>query len=155
MTNSDFATTCSYVGSSLAYAPLVVDGDMFSYDANGNMKIGLGGKQMEYDGENRPLKAEIFDQNTGALLTCTKYTYGPDGKRLIKEEKAHTVSSETTVYVGGLEIREDGTQLLYARDFVRSWHNLEEVTVAGTHFIQEDSPDEIGQAIVNWLPKLD
>ncbi|MEP5730344.1 MAG: haloalkane dehalogenase [Sulfitobacter sp.] len=42
----------------------------------------------------------------------------------------------------------------YARDFVRSWPNLEEVTVSGAHFIQEDSPDEIGQAIVNWLPKL-
>ena len=31
------------------------------------------------------------------------------------------------------------------------WPNQTEVTVAGTHFIQEDSPDEIGQAIATWL----
>ena len=36
------------------------------------------------------------------------------------------------------------------RDFCRSWKNQEEVTVAGTHFIQEDSPDEIGQALAQW-----
>ncbi|MDE0803233.1 MAG: haloalkane dehalogenase [Acidimicrobiales bacterium] len=38
------------------------------------------------------------------------------------------------------------------RDFVRSWSNVFEVTVAGNHFIQEDSPHEIGAAIAEWLP---
>ncbi len=38
------------------------------------------------------------------------------------------------------------------REFCRSWPNLTEVTVAGNHFIQEDSPHEIGQAIAAWLP---
>ena len=38
-----------------------------------------------------------------------------------------------------------------AREFVRSWKNLGEVTVKGTHFIQEDSPHEIGLALRNWL----
>ena len=37
------------------------------------------------------------------------------------------------------------------RDFCRTWPNQTEVTVAGSHFIQEDSPDEIGQAIAAWL----
>jgi len=37
------------------------------------------------------------------------------------------------------------------RDFCRSFQNQKEVTVAGTHFIQEDSPDEIGRAIAAWL----
>ncbi len=41
----------------------------------------------------------------------------------------------------------------YARDFVRTWPNLEEVTVKGSHFIQEDSPNEIGSAIAAWLPE--
>lgn len=36
------------------------------------------------------------------------------------------------------------------RDFVRTWANQTEVTVAGSHFIQEDSPDEIGAAIRGW-----
>jgi haloalkane dehalogenase len=37
------------------------------------------------------------------------------------------------------------------REFCRSWPNQTEVTVAGSHFIQEDSPDEIGQAIAKWF----
>jgi haloalkane dehalogenase len=36
------------------------------------------------------------------------------------------------------------------RDFCRGWPNQTEVTVAGSHFIQEDSPDEIGRAIADW-----
>ena len=40
-----------------------------------------------------------------------------------------------------------------ARDFCRSWPNTTEVTVDGIHFVQEDSPDEIGRAIATWLPK--
>ncbi len=38
------------------------------------------------------------------------------------------------------------------RDFCRSWPNLTEVTVSGSHFIQEDSPAEIGKAIAEWMP---
>ena len=38
------------------------------------------------------------------------------------------------------------------REFARSWPNLTEVTVAGNHFIQEDSPAEIGEALSAWLP---
>ncbi len=33
------------------------------------------------------------------------------------------------------------------RDFCRTWPNQMEITVKGTHFIQEDSPDEIGRAV--------
>ncbi|MDE0733671.1 MAG: haloalkane dehalogenase [Gammaproteobacteria bacterium] len=36
------------------------------------------------------------------------------------------------------------------RDFCRTWPNQTEVTVKGNHFLQEDSPDEIGQAIAEW-----
>jgi haloalkane dehalogenase len=40
------------------------------------------------------------------------------------------------------------------REFCRSWPNQREVTVKGTHFIQEDSPDEIGHAIADWYRTL-
>jgi len=40
------------------------------------------------------------------------------------------------------------------REFCRSWPNQQEVTVKGLHFIQEDSPVEIGQAVANWLQTL-
>jgi len=33
----------------------------------------------------------------------------------------------------------------------RRWPNQTEVTVAGNHFLQEDSPDDIGAAIASWL----
>ncbi len=37
------------------------------------------------------------------------------------------------------------------RDFCRGWPNQTEVKVRGTHFIQEDSPDEIGAALGRWI----
>jgi haloalkane dehalogenase len=40
------------------------------------------------------------------------------------------------------------------RAFCRTWPNQQEVTVKGLHFIQEDSPIEIGQAIVRFLQIL-
>jgi haloalkane dehalogenase len=36
-------------------------------------------------------------------------------------------------------------------EFCRRWPNQREVTVAGNHFCQEDSPDEIGGAIAHWI----
>jgi haloalkane dehalogenase len=36
------------------------------------------------------------------------------------------------------------------REFCRSWKNQTEVTVRGSHFLQEDSPHEIGEAIAAW-----
>ncbi len=40
------------------------------------------------------------------------------------------------------------------RDFVRSWKNIEEITVKGNHFIQEHSPNEIGEAIFNFISNI-
>ncbi len=40
------------------------------------------------------------------------------------------------------------------REYCRSWPNQTEVTVPGIHFVQEDSPDEIGRAVADWLGKL-
>jgi haloalkane dehalogenase len=40
------------------------------------------------------------------------------------------------------------------RELVRRWPALTEVTVPGSHFVQEDSPDEIGRALADWLRTL-
>jgi haloalkane dehalogenase len=40
------------------------------------------------------------------------------------------------------------------REFCRQWPNQLEVTVKGSHFIQEDSPHEIGGAIAEWFRSL-
>jgi haloalkane dehalogenase len=41
------------------------------------------------------------------------------------------------------------------REFCRGWPNQTEITVPGLHFIQEDSPDDIGRAIVDWIRGLE
>jgi haloalkane dehalogenase len=38
-----------------------------------------------------------------------------------------------------------------ARDFCRSWKSQTEVTVTGSHFIQEDSGPAIGRAVADWM----
>ena len=40
------------------------------------------------------------------------------------------------------------------REFCRTWPNQTEVTVPGLHFVQEDSPNEIGAALKEWLVAL-
>lgn len=40
------------------------------------------------------------------------------------------------------------------REFCRTWPNQQEVTVPGIHFLQEDSPDEIGRAVADWRRSL-
>jgi haloalkane dehalogenase len=40
------------------------------------------------------------------------------------------------------------------REFCRGWRNQVEITVRGSHFIQEDSPVEIAEALDSWLQTL-
>lgn len=40
------------------------------------------------------------------------------------------------------------------REFCRGWKNQTEVTVRGSHFLQEDSAEEIGRAVADWRAAL-
>lgn len=40
------------------------------------------------------------------------------------------------------------------REYCRSWKNQKEVTVKGLHFIQEDCPDEIGEAAADFIKSI-
>jgi haloalkane dehalogenase len=40
------------------------------------------------------------------------------------------------------------------REFCRPWRNQTEVTVEGIHFVQEDSPDKIGEALAGFVRPL-
>jgi haloalkane dehalogenase len=40
------------------------------------------------------------------------------------------------------------------REYCRAWKNQTEITVPGLHFIQEDSPNEIGAALVKFIEAL-
>ena len=41
-----------------------------------------------------------------------------------------------------------------AREFCRTWPNQQEVSVKGIHYVQEDSPNEIGRALQYWVQSL-
>lgn len=47
-----------------------------------------------------------------------------------------------------------GTKTPQNYEFYRTFPSLTEVTVRGHHTLQEDSPDEIGQAIADWLQRI-
>ncbi|MGB0096576.1 MAG: hypothetical protein WBP81_29065 [Solirubrobacteraceae bacterium] len=40
------------------------------------------------------------------------------------------------------------------REFCRTWPHQTEVTVQGIHFMPEDSPDQIGEALQSWYQAL-
>jgi haloalkane dehalogenase len=40
------------------------------------------------------------------------------------------------------------------REFCRTWRNQDEITVAGSHFVQEDSPAAIGRAVAAFLSRI-
>lgn len=63
---------------------------------------------------------------------------------------------ETTDDLPKLFINADPGAILIGRqrEYCRSWPNQQEVTVKGSHFLQEDSPDEIGQAVASWMSSL-
>lgn len=47
-----------------------------------------------------------------------------------------------------------GTMPASARAFCKKWNNQITVTVKGMHYVQEDSPDEIGIALSTWLQNI-
>lgn len=75
-----------------------------------------------------------------------------DVVKLTKEYGAFMAGSE----LPKLFINADPGSILVGpqREFCRSWPNQQEVTVKGLHFVQEDSPVEIGQAVANWLKTI-
>jgi haloalkane dehalogenase len=40
------------------------------------------------------------------------------------------------------------------KNFAKTWPNQTHVKIRGSHFVQEDSPDETGEAIAAWLKNL-
>jgi haloalkane dehalogenase len=59
-------------------------------------------------------------------------------------------SSVPKLFVKG----DPGTYSGAVLEFCRTWRAQAEVTVRGVHYLQEDSPDQIGQAIAEWLRGL-
>ena len=71
---------------------------------------------------------------------------------LVKDYQAWLASSD----VPKLFINAEPGSILVGkpREICRTWHNQEEVTVSGIHFIQEDSPNEIGKALARFVQRI-
>ena len=73
----------------------------------------------------------------------------------------HEIVSDYGQWLAGSEVPKllvdaDPGSILTGRqlEFCRSWPNQSEVTVPGIHFVQEDSGDQIGRAVAEWLDGL-
>jgi hypothetical protein len=85
------------------------------------------------------------------------------GDRHVEGEPAdvHAIATEYTDWLGTsnvpkLFLKAEPCAILNDTlvNLVRGWPALTEKTVVGIHFVQEDSPDEIGRAIAGWMGKL-
>ena len=76
----------------------------------------------------------------------------PDVTRVVEEYSAWLAQSD----IPKLFINAEPGSILVGRqrEVCRAWPNQTEVTVAGNHFLQEDSPDEIGVAIAAFVRKV-
>lgn len=77
------------------------------------------------------------------------FASGPaDNVALIEEYKGWLATSE----VPKLFVNAEPGAILTGdrREFVRTFPSQTEVTVAGRHYVQEESPDEIGRALAEW-----
>src|SRR6476659_1985700 len=83
-----------------------------------------------------PIAGESADVHAIAMQYADWLGTSNVPKLFLKAEPGATLTTDTLV------------------NLVRGWPALTEKTVAGIHFVQEDSPDEIGREIVSWMSKL-
>ena len=81
---------------------------------------------------------------------------GGEPPHMVERVASYGAWLETTTDLPKLFINAEPGSILTGkqRAYCRRWPNQVEVTVRGTHFIQEDSPVEIGQAVAGWLKNL-
>ncbi|MCE8510851.1 VCBS repeat-containing protein [Ruegeria pomeroyi] len=135
MASNSFVGSYNYSSSPVAHAPKSVNGQTFTYDANGNMTKGLNGKTMTYDGENRPLT--VISANGDQ----TTYTYAANGTRFSRVETKSGVTTRT-LYLGDVEIVKPGsaeTVHWYPHPNVRITRSGSSTTTSYLHRDQLDS----------------
>jgi len=75
-----------------------------------------------------------------------------DGERVVEDYAAWLATSN----MPKLFINAEPGSILTGRqrELCRAWPNQTEVTVKGLHFLQEDSPDEIGRAVADFVRRV-
>lgn len=72
----------------------------------------------------------------------------------IVNEYAHWLSTDSTLPKLFVNAEPGAILTGWQREYCRTWPNQREVTIAGAHFVQEDSPHQIGEAIADWYRAL-
>src|SRR5882724_857637 len=91
------------------------------------------------------------DDDSRAQYVCRAGIAGI-GVAEVERDRDERVSPAFSRARGPLANAEPGAILIGAvRDFCRSWKNQTEVTVPGSHFIQEDPGPAIGRAVADWM----
>ncbi len=127
-------------GRTLPHAVKARGGNVFGYDANGNVlrdgDIGAPAtRRFDWDGENRPLQVK---KGTGPDLALTEYVYGPDGERVRKTVTIGTGTPKKTTYVGSdYEVADDGTIIMIPHPDARLVKNPNSGNVS-TCFVHRD-----------------
>ena len=80
----------------------------------------------------------LLEDELSAGLTAPIHLRVNVDVRVLPEDRLHEVLERADALVGP------------QRELCRRWPNQTEVTVKGLHFVQEDSPDEIGEAVARW-----
>ena len=91
-----------------------------------------------------------------AMLTCCREVPFDGTPRDVWDiEAAYAAWLPTTTFPKLFVNAEPGAFLIGDKRVVcRGWPNQEEVTVPGLHFLQEDSPAQIGEALAGWLDRM-
>ena len=97
-----------------------------------------------------------------AVDRCKAYIGAGDAFQIVLSQRfeRHTTADPFEIY-RALRVVNPSPYMIYLqaagailvgaqRDFCRQWKNQLEVSVPGNHFLQEDSPDEIGAALAAW-----
>lgn len=104
--DTEVAYTYPGAGGVRPHAPRTIGGQTLSWDDNGNLKTG-GGRDFEWDGENRPSSITMAGKTTS-------FGYGPEGGRVLK--RAPTAANANCDGPGGSSSPSDTVTLTFGGD---------------------------------------
>jgi haloalkane dehalogenase len=131
---------------SLAGEKMALEGNLFEQALTGGILRKLS--EQELDEYRRPF-ANPGEDRRPTLTWAQENPLDGESADVMEIENSYSEwlaqSSVPKLFVNGDPVAMTGSLL----DFVRTWNAQREVTVRGLHFMQEDSPHEIGRAIAD------